>query len=245
MLYKALDDQFRSHRDHHCGVPSEPWVVGEWKEADLPIWFDPTGGLSRPEGVPPRRGYFCSDDILWCCYGEFTRYIAAVEVDGASIIHGKTQCWQRMRITSLKAWGHNKACLVADWAEGRTHDYWAARWPEEAALYDMKHYQGQWQAMLDVIFPIYQSLFLDGNQITPYHLRTLWQKPKPEFRQESWSRRNMEKVVEHAYLLPKMQLGSGCHTPPGWVQTAEYANPGSWETIRYFAADHWSTLPEV
>lgn len=239
MLYKSLNSDLKSIMDDQSGTPSAAWVKNEWHEI--------TGALLwSPNCTSPRNGLFCSDDILQCMYGEFPRYIAAVEVDGASIIHGKTQVWQKMRVTSIKAWGHNKACLVLDWSEGRSHDYWADRWPTEATLYDAKHYQGQYQHMLDVIFPVYQSLYVNGENIPAYELAGPQQKLKPEFTQQVWSRINMEHIILLAYLLPKMLLNlremyGGGH----FAYWAEKVNPGAWEIVRGFTEDHWASLEEV
>lgn len=252
MLYKALNSDFKSAIDHHCGWLSEPWVVGEWHEITGELYWDYQGNQGNHNhpiigGLRcPRNGLHCSDDILWAMYGEFPRYIAAVETDGASIIHGKSQMWERMRVTSIKAWGHNKACLVVDWCEGRSHAYWANRFPETATLYDAKHYQGQFQDMLEAIFPVYQSLYIGGENIPAYTLAGKQWHLKPEFKQQTWSRLNMESVVTMAYLLPQLLLNMKvAYGGGGLAYPAEMVSPGSWELIRTFTADHWNSLEEL
>ncbi len=238
-LYKALNADRKSIIDDQCGTPSEAWVVGEWHEITGPLRWD-------INNTSPRNGLFCSDDILQCMYGEFPRFIAAVETDGESIVHGKTQVWEKMRVTSIKAWGHNKACLVLDWAEGRSHDYWAGRWPTEATLYDMKHYQGQYQDMLDIIFPVFQSLYYNGEAIPAYELAGPQQRLKPEFTQQVSSRINMERIVTMAYLLPQMLLNmKEMYGGGAFAYWAEQVCPGAWEIVRGFTEDHWGGLPEV
>jgi len=239
MLYKSLNADRRSTADDMSGTPSEPWVVGEWHEITGPVRWNHNRNT-------PRNGLFCSDDILQAMYGEFPRFICAVEVDGDSISWGKDQWWQKMRVVSIKAWGHNKAALVLDWCEGRSHAYWADRFPTEAVLYDAAHYEGQFQDMLDVIFPVYQSLFVGGEAIQPYGLAWRELKLKPEYTQQVSSRINMNHIITMAYLLPQMLLymkemyGGGAY-----AYWAEKGNPGSWELIRSFTEDLWGGLPEA
>lgn len=123
-------------------------AIGQWYEVEGPIHWD-VHGNQPPHRIP--NGFHCSDDIIYCQDPVLTQYIAQVEVDGNSIIYDKIQCWQRMRVVSVKAWPVSKSILTIDWAEGQCHERWAAIFPGEAAVYEMKNYQGQWADMLAVI----------------------------------------------------------------------------------------------
>ncbi len=227
MLYKALAADLKSSNGFG------PWVKDEWNEVQLPLSFNVDG--TTPGAV---NGFFCSDDILWCQYPVFVEYIAQVETGGESIIHGKDQCWQRMRVVSVKAWPPAKSALVLDWAEGRAHDAWASWFPTEATLYDTKHYQGQYAAMLTAIAPVYQSLFVSPPATGQFYNRNL-HKFISDYAQVQ------HPVVLLAYALALALTETiSFHGAAGWVKIAEDIRPGSWEIVRGFAEDYWASLEE-
>ena len=237
MLYKALAADLRS--SHGWGNDFGPWVVDQWEEIEGDLWWDVHGNH------PPNRpvnGFFCSDDILWIQYPVLTEFIAAVEVDGASIIHGKTQCWQKMRVVSIKAWPPSKSALVLDWAEGRAHDSWASWFPTEAVLYDADHYGGQFSHMLDIIEPVWRGMFTNNESIPAHSLHRTKDvhKLKPDYSQIQ------EPIVRLAYALALVLTGTlTFRGAAGWVQLAEDIRPGSWEIVQGFTEDHWNSLEEL
>lgn len=228
-LYKALAADLKSSNGFG------PWVKDAWNEVQLPLLFDVDG--TGPSGVP--NGFHCSDDILWCQYPVLTEYIAAVEVDGESIIHDKTQCWQKMRVVSVKAWPPSKSALVLDWAEGRAHDAWASWFPTEAQLFDNRHYQGNYAAMLTIIAPVYQSLFFvapSEGQFYNAHLHNL----VSDYAQVQ------EPIIRLAYALAlALTENISFRGAAGWVKIAEDIRPGSWELVRGFTEDYWASLEEL
>ncbi|MCG7853400.1 MAG: hypothetical protein MIO92_12840, partial [Methanosarcinaceae archaeon] len=117
-LWKALAAEMKSSQGDGGGFG--PWVKNEWYEVQEPVCFDPSGFTGTVH-----NGFHCSDDVIHCQYSVPVEYIAQVEVDGDSIIHGKTQVWQKMRVVSVKAWPASKSILTVDWAEGQCHDRWA------------------------------------------------------------------------------------------------------------------------
>ncbi len=226
MLYKALATDLKSS---HGWGGDFAWVKNEWNEVEGPL-------------VLGRNGFHCSDDILWGMYPIQVEYIAAVEVDGASIIQGKTQCWQKMRVISIKAWPPSKSNLVLDWAEGQCHASWESWFPTEAATYDMKHYQGQYADMLEVIEPVWRGMFTNNESIPAHSLHRTKDVHKllPGYTQVQ------EPVVRLAYALALALTGNLTLTSAAaYVQMAEDIHPGSWATVRGFAEDHWVSLPEV
>lgn len=228
-LWKALDGNMKS-----CDN-SGPWVKNEWNEVTGPLWWNPRGGRTPNSRI---NGLFCSDDVLWCMFPVFTEYIAQVEVDGASDIYGKDQCWQRMRVVKVKAWPSSKANLVLDWAEGQMHYAWAYWFPSEAGLYDTRHYQGNWAAMLSIIQPLYKSLFVNGDTILQFATQS--HKRKPEY---AWFQ---ERGIYLAYVLALALHGDLTLYGGGpFVRMAEEVHAGAWATVRYFVEDHWSSLPEL
>lgn len=230
MPFKALAVDRKSSRG--WGGNFGPWVTDEWYEVEGPISFD-------VNFAKPVRGFFCSPDILSCMSSVRTEYICEVETGGVSIIHGTTQCWQRMRVTKIKAWPPAKGTLVADWAETRTHDYWAGYFPTEADSYENKRYQGQWAAMLSIIEPLYKSLFTDGAPGTRFYNRNLHHL-KPGYHP------NLESVLRLAYIVALARTNEiTIYGGSGLVSLAEGVAPGSWAQVRQFAEDHWASLPEV
>jgi hypothetical protein len=227
MLYKALAADLKS--SHGWGNDFGPWVVDQWEEVEGPL-------------VLGRNGFHCSDDILWGMYPVQVEFIAAVEVDGASIIQGKTQCWQKMRVTSIKGWPPAKSALVLDWAEGQCHASWESWFPSEAATYDMKHYQGQSADMLEVIEPVWRGMFQSGETIPAHSLHRTQgvHKLKPDYSQVQ------EPIIRLAYALALVLTGTlEFRGAADWVQLAENIHPGTWETVRGFAEDYWNSLEEL
>lgn len=226
MLYKSLTGDMKS------GNGFGPWAKNEWCEVEGPLSFDLDQAI-------PHNGFFCSPDLIQTTFSVKTEYICEVEVDGDSIIHGNIQCWQKMRIVSVKAWPPSKAALILDWAEGRAHDSWAGRFPTEAALYAMKQYQGQWAAMLQVIQPLYKSLYANSD----FYYFPKWQQfntLKPEYT------RQFERLVRLAYIYALVKTGDLTAYGGGpFVSVTERARPGSWDIVEGFARDHWAGLPEV
>lgn len=221
-LYKALSANMKSSASWGGGFG--PWVKNEWYEITGPLTFE--------------NSFHCSDDVLWAMFPIKTEYIAQVEVDGASIIQGYTQCWQKMKVTSIKAWPASKGALVLDWAENRAHDYWAGIFPTEAGQYDTKHYQGQFAQMLSIIQPVYKSLFVNGDTIQTF--ATHAHKRKPEY---IWQ---LESVIYLAYVL-SLALTNNLTIYGGgpFVRIAEHVRPGSWATVRGFVEGELATLEEV
>ena len=192
--------------------------------------------LSAPAGLT--NGFHCSDDILWCMDPVKVEYIAQVEVDGESIIRDGQQAWQKMRVVSIKAWPPSKANLVVSWAEGRAHDYWASTFPTEAGLYDTANYQSQFADMLQIIQPLYKSLFMDGDSIVRF--RTINHKRKVGYSVA------LERTIYLAYLLALALTDNvTIYGGGGLVRIAEDIRPGSWETVKGFTEDQWAGLEEV
>ncbi len=233
MLYKALQGNLCSRADDLRGLETGPWVVDEWREITGSLQWDPDNNV-------PRNGLVCSDDILHCQV-ELTEYIAAVETDGQSIIHGKSQMWERMRITSLKAWPTAKSALVLDWAEGRSHDAWASWFPTEAVLYAAAQYTGQWADMLAVIEPVWRGMFTNNETIPAHSLHLTKGAHKLSGYTEV-----QEPIVRLAYAYALAKNGYfNLLGAAGWVLLAEAIRPGAWETVRGFTEDYWAGLPEV
>jgi hypothetical protein len=227
MLYKSLASGMKS--SHSWGNDYGPWVVDEWNEVEGSLVFG-------------RNGFHCSDDILWIQYPVLTEYIAAVEVDGASIVQGKTQVWQKMRVVSVKAWPPSKSALVLDWAEGRAHDSWASWFPTEAELYDAAQYTGQFAEMLSIIEPVWKGMFTNNETIPAHSLHRFKDvhKLKSEYSQVQ------EPIIRLAYALAlALTANLSFRGVAPWVKLAENINPGSWEIVRGFTEDHWAGLEEV
>lgn len=228
-LYKALAADMKS------GNGFGPWVKNEWQEVEGPLSFD----LDR---ATPHNGFHCSDDIVHCQYSVPVAYIAEVEVDGDSIIHGKDQVWQKMRVVSVKAWPASKSVLTVDWAEGQCHYRWADRFPSEAAVYEMKNYQGQWADMLEVIEPLWKSLFTHGEEIAGLKPDRNRHMLKPEYPQ------SLERAVRLAYFLVLCRTGHYYSGPLGaapWVRVAATGRPDIWEIVRGNVEAHWAGLQEA
>jgi hypothetical protein len=237
MLYKALAADRKS--SHGWGHDFGPWETDTWYEVEGPLWWNPRGILTPNR---PVNGFFCSDDILWCQYPYQVAYIAAVEVDGASIIYDKTQCWQKMRVISIKAWPPSKSALVLDWAEGQVHTAWAYDWPSEAGLYDTRHYQGNFAAMLSIIEPLWRSLFTNSESIPAHSLHRFKDVHKLKSEFADWQ----EQALSMAYLLALALTSTvTLANASRWVQIAEDIHQGSWATIRGFTEDHWNSLEEL
>ncbi len=223
-LWKALAADMKS--SHGWGGDFGPWVKNEWYEVEGPLNAD-------------GNGFHCSDDVCLCMEPVLVQYLCQVETAGDSIIREWDQCWQKMRVTSIKAWPPSKGALVLDWAENRAHDYWAGIFPTEAALYETRHYQGNFAQMLAIIQPVYKSLFINGEtiQLFPTHAY----KRKPEY---LWQ---LEQAVYLAYLLAlvKTETVGPVYGGGTFARWAEHARPRSLATIRGFVEDHWTTLPEV
>jgi len=235
-LYKALAAGLMSG-SQNAGIG--PWEVGEWNEITGELWWDVHGKFPLRRG----NGFFCSDDILHCQWPVFTEYIAQVQTSGASIIYGKDQCWERMKVVSIKAWPPSKSTLVLDWAEGRAHDAWASWWPSEAAIYDAKHYQGQYAQMLAVIAPVYQSLFFNPPPTGQFYTKRV---TRIDDAFKSPYAAVQEPIIRLAYALALALTGTiAFRGAAGFVQLAENLRPGSWELIRGFTADLWAGLPEL
>ena len=226
MLYKALTGDMKS------GNGFGPWVKNEWKEVEGPLSFDLDQAI-------PHNGFFCSPDLIQATFSVKTEYIAQVETDGVSIIHGNLQCWQKMRIVSVKAWPPSKAALILDWAENRAHDSWAGRFPTEAALYAAKQYQGQWASMLQVIQPLYKSLYANSDFYL-FPKQQQYNTLKPDYT------RQFEKLVRLAYIYALVKNGYLTAYGGGpFVSVTERARPGSWDIVEGFARDHWNGLEEA
>lgn len=232
-LYKALTADFMSPEGY--GAPFGPWVKNEWQEIEGPVLFDPNGVT----GTVP-NGFRCSDDIVHCQYPVKVEYIAQVEVDGDSVIYGKDQWWQKMRVVSIKAWPPSKSILTIDWAEGQCHYRWEAVFPGEAAAYEMKNYQGQWAAMLGIISPLWKSLFTHGEEVYGLHRDGNRCLLKPEYPE------SLERAVRLAYFLALCHTGT--LTPYGaapLVRDAAHNRPDIWEIVRGNVEDNWATLEEA
>jgi hypothetical protein len=232
MLYKALTSDMKSPEGY--GVPFGPWVKDQWYEIEGPVHFDPSGVTG-----PVPNGFFCSPDLIQTTFSVTTEFICEVETDGASVVYENNQWWQKMRVVSIKAWPPSKAALILDWAEGRAHDVWAGRFVSEAEIYAMKQYQGQWADMLEVIQPVYKSLYADNDfYLFPkiHQFNTL----KPEYT------RQFERLVRLAYIFALVKTGNLTAYGGGpFVSVTERARPGSWDIIEGFARDHWAGLAEV
>ena len=225
-LYKALASGMKGSLAWEASFG--PWEKGVWYEQITPL----VGG-----GLP---GFFCSSDIMDCTRPVWTEYIAQVETDGQSITFRNSpyQYWTKMRVTSIKAWPPSKANLVVSWAEGRAHDYWASTFPTEAGLYDIANYQSQFADMLQIIQPLYKSLFMDGDSIVRF--RTINHKRKVGYSVA------LERTIYLAYLLALALTDNvTIYGGGGLVRIAEDIRPGSWELVKGFTEDHWAGLEEV
>jgi len=233
MLYKALTGDMKSPEGY--GIPFGPWVKNQWYEIEGPVRFSPSGG-----SVP--NGFRCSDDIIRCQYPVKVERIAQVEVDGDSVTYEKDQWWKKMRVVSVKAWPPSKSILTVDWAEGQCHYRWADRFPSEAAVYEMKNYQGQWADMREVIEPLWKSLFTHGEEIYGLKPDRNRHTLKPEYPH------SLERAVRLAYFLALCRTGFYYNGPFGaapWVRVASYNRPDIWEIVKGNVENYWAGLAEV
>lgn len=228
-LYKALAADRKS--SHGWGNDFGPWVKNTWYEIEGDLIFG-------------RNGFHCSDDIIYCQYPILVEYIAQVETDGESIIRegGNDQCWERMRVTSIKAWPPSKSALVLDWAEGQCHASWESWFPSEAAIYDMKHYQGQYADMLEVIEPVWRGMFTNNETIPAHSLH----RTKGVHELLPGYTQVQEPVVRLAYVLALVLTGTlTFRGAASWVKYAENIHPGAWDIVKGNAEDYWAGLEEI
>lgn len=225
-LYKALAADLKSS---HGWGGDFAWVKDEWNEVEGPLVFG-------------RNGFHCSDDILWCQYPVLVEYIAQVETDGQSVVQGKTQCWQKMRVVSVKAWPPAKSALVLDWAEGQCHASWASWFPTEAGLYDTRHYQGNYAAMLTIIEPVWRGMFTNSESIPAHSMH----RTQGVHELLPGYTTIQEPIVRLAYALALALTSTiSLRGAADWVQLAEGLHPGTWEIVRGFTEDYWSSLEEL
>jgi len=236
-LYKALAADMKSYVDDYRGRASEPWIKNEWREIEGDLWWDINGNL--PKRNPPRNGLYCDTDILFAMWPEFTQFLCEVETDGQSITfrNESMQCWQKMRVTKVKAWTAADSALVCDWCEGQTHDLWASDFPTEAGLWDTRHYQNNTAQMVEISRTLYKSLFVGGETISLFAPQGM--KLKPEY--EDF----LMRAVHLAYLTSLLLNGDMvAHGAPG-TDIARLIRPTTWNTVRGFVEDRWNSKEEL